>query len=310
MTARPVLSIVAVAGLGLLGACSATTGSGAAPAGPAPTSVVVQRQAVAQNTTKLVAAEVAGLGQVLTDENGRTLYRFDKDTANPPASTCDGDCATAWPPVMATGSVDVQGVDPALVGTVTRSDGSKQVTVKGWPVYRYAKDSAAGQAKGQDVGGLWHALTPGGGKAASAERQTAINTTNIPGLDTVLTDQNGMTLYLYTKDTKKPSKSNCDGACATAWPPLLANGEVAVNGVDPKLVGKVTRSDGSVQVTVGGWPVYRYAKDTAPGQANGHGVNGVWFEVEPAGCKVAEGKKPLTSSSSGAAGADPGSASY
>ncbi|GHF65114.1 putative lipoprotein with Yx(FWY)xxD motif [Amycolatopsis bartoniae] len=311
MSARLVLSVTAVAGLGLLGACSATTGASPAPT-PAPTPVAVQRQAVAVQA-KLVAADVAGLGQVLTDQDGHTLYRFEKDTANPPASTCEGTCATAWPPVLATGTVDVEGVDPKLVGTLTRGDGSTQVTVNGWPVYRYAKDTAAGQANGQDVGDTWHAVTPTGGKATTQEQQTAINTTNIPGLDTVLTDQNGRTLYLYTKDSKKPSKSTCDGACATAWPPLLAQGDVQVNGVDPKLVGKVTRGDGTVQVTIGGWPVYRYAKDTAAGQANGHAVNGVWFELEQNGCKVADGKKPLTttgSPSSTAPAADPGGSSY
>ena len=57
------------------------------------------------------------------------------------------------------------------------------------------------------------------------------------------------------------------------------------NGVDPALVGTVTRSDGSEQVTVGNWPVHQFVKDTAPGQTNGHGVGGVWFVIEEEGCK-------------------------
>jgi predicted lipoprotein with Yx(FWY)xxD motif len=317
MSARLVVSATAVLSLGLLGACSsAAAGSPGADSGT-PTPVAAQRQA-AQKAVKLTAADVTGLGQVLTDTDGKTLYRFAKDTATPPTSSCAGDCAAAWPPLLATGSVDVRGVDAKLVGMLTRPDGSQQITVNGWPVYTYAKDTVAGEAKGQGVGDTWNAVTPTGGKATAAQAQTAINTTNIPGLDTVLTDQNGMTLYLYTKDTKKPSKSNCDGACATAWPPLTVQGNrgVQINGVDPKLVGKVKRADGTEQVTIGGWPAYRYGKDTAPGQAGGHAVGGVWFEFEPNGCKVADGKKPLnttTSSPPSAAAstaANPGGSGY
>ncbi|HVV10037.1 SCO0930 family lipoprotein [Amycolatopsis sp.] len=298
MSARLIVSAAAVLSLGLLGAC--TSGAGSPATTPSQAPVAIQKQAATSpGTVKLTAAGVADLGQVLTDANGMTLYRFDKDTSRPPKSNCDGACATTWPPVIATGSVDVQGLDASLVGTVTRADGTQQVTVNGWPIYRYAKDTAAGQATGQGVGGTWAAVTPAGGKAAAPVIDTEINTTDIPGLDTVLTDQNGMTLYLFTKDSKKPSKSTCDGACATTWPPLLAVGEVKINGVDPKLVGKVTRSDGSAQVTVGGWPMYRYSKDTAPGQANGHAVGETWFEVEPAGCKVAAGKEPVTAGTGG-----------
>jgi predicted lipoprotein with Yx(FWY)xxD motif len=309
MSARLVLSATAVVSLGLLGACSAAGGSTSGATAP----VAVQRQAVSQQAVKLVAMDVERLGQVLTDADGKTLYRFEKDTAHPPKSTCDGDCATAWPPLLATGAVDVQGVDPKLVGTVTRTDGSAQITVNGWPVYTYGKDTAAGEAKGQGVGGTWNAITPTGGKAVAVtagQQQTAINTTNIPGLDTVLTDQNGLTLYLFTKDSKKPSRSTCDGDCATNWPPLLVQGSAGVqsNGVDPKLVGTVERADGTEQVTIGGWPAYRYAKDTAPGQANGHAVGGTWFEFEANGCKVAAGKKPLNTTTSSPSSAAPSTA--
>ena len=103
----------------------------------------------------LSVAEVGGLGEVLTDQDGMTLYRFENDTADPPASTCVDDCAAKWPPVTSTGDVRVSGVDQSLVGTVTRPDGTTQVTVKGWPVYRFAKDTAPGQTNGHGVGGTW-----------------------------------------------------------------------------------------------------------------------------------------------------------
>jgi len=285
---RTVISATfAVIGMGVLGAC----GLGAEDAGSVkPVAVQQQQQAPVTPPAKLVAAEVDGLGQVLTDGNGMTLYRFAKDAAKPPKSNCDNACATAWPPLLSDGPAEVTGVDAALVGTVIRTDGKKQVTVNGWPVYGFAKDTAPGKALGQGVDGNWAAVTPAGAKAE--EKAASVNVTEIPGLDQVLADQNGMTLYLFTKDTKKPSKSNCDGDCAAKWPPMLVKGETEVTGVDPKLIGKVTRTDGTEQVTIGGWPAYTFAKDLKPGDANGHGVGGTWYEIEPAGCKVAEGKEP------------------
>ncbi|WP_236796878.1 hypothetical protein [Amycolatopsis sp. GM8] len=117
----------------------------------------------------LNAAGAAGLGAVVTDAQGRTLYRFDGDTAAPPVSHCTGQCALTWPPVLTTtASVTLQGIDQHLVGTTTRDDGSQQVTLGGWPLYRYSRDTAAGQTTGQGAGGLWFAAAPGGGKATEA----------------------------------------------------------------------------------------------------------------------------------------------
>jgi predicted lipoprotein with Yx(FWY)xxD motif len=291
---RLIVSVTtAVAGLALLSACGQATET-AAPLAVQP---AANAAAAADSGVKLTAVELPTIGQVLTDKDGFTLYRFDKDTAKPPKSNCDGQCATTWPPVIApaTGEVEVQVVDPSVVGKVTRTDGTEQVTVGGWAVYKYSKDTQPGDAKGQAVGGTWFGVTPTGTKAgalaeapssdAPAAENTKISAGEIAGIGPILTDQNGRTLYLFQKDTKKPSKSNCEGACATTWPPVIAKGEVQLEGVDKKLVGTVKRADGSDQVTVGGWPVYTYSKDTAPGQANGQGVGGTWFTIESRGCK-------------------------
>jgi predicted lipoprotein with Yx(FWY)xxD motif len=117
----------------------------------------------------LAAKQLQQLGTVVADGNGMTLYRFDKDTAQPSVSNCDGPCLNLWPPVRANASdVHVSGIDKALVGTVTRKDGSSQLTLRGWPLYRYAKDTAAGDVRGQGVGQYWYAITPKGAKATSA----------------------------------------------------------------------------------------------------------------------------------------------
>lgn len=273
--------VVAVAaGLVLLSAC------GARP-GPAPVQPAAAQQAAAQQQQGLsvTVAELAGLGSVLTDQEGRTLYLFTKDTKDPSQTTCVAECATQWPPLLTTtAEVQVSGVDQALVGTVTRPEGGTQVTVGGWPLYTFAKDTAPGQANGQGVKDVWFAVTPDG-KKAGAPAAVSLVAKDIPDFGPALTDQDGRTIYLFTKDSKNPSQSTCDGECAANWPPLIATGDVTLTGVDSALVGRVARADGSEQVTVGGWPVYTFVKDTAPGQTNGHGADGNWFVIEAAGCK-------------------------
>jgi predicted lipoprotein with Yx(FWY)xxD motif len=104
------------------------------------------------------------MGSVVTDKDGFILYRFDKDTANPPKSNCVETCAQVWPPVLTQGAPNVAGVDPALVGTVARPDGAMQVTIGGWPVYKFSNDKAPGKWAGQGVGGTWWVIAPDGKK--------------------------------------------------------------------------------------------------------------------------------------------------
>ncbi|MCK2243080.1 MULTISPECIES: hypothetical protein [unclassified Crossiella] len=113
------------------------------------------------------ARQVGALGQVITDHEGYTLYRFDKDTAKPAKSNCADTCAVQWPPVLADGNFQVEGIDPALVSTVERADGAQQVTVGGWPLYRFFQDAKPGESRGHGKGGTWHAATPDGKKAAA-----------------------------------------------------------------------------------------------------------------------------------------------
>ncbi|GGT19693.1 hypothetical protein GCM10010207_18580 [Streptomyces atratus] len=100
------------------------------------------------------------LGTIIVNEAGRTLYAFDKDTTSPAMSNCYTDCAAKWPAVPAT--TTVKGIDPSLLGSVTRKDGTKQLTIKNHPVYLFAGDQAAGDTQGQALKGVWHALTPQG----------------------------------------------------------------------------------------------------------------------------------------------------
>jgi predicted lipoprotein with Yx(FWY)xxD motif len=110
------------------------------------------------------AANVGGLGTILVDPKGRTLYLFRSDSG--PESTCSGACAATWPPLRATGKPTVGGgADASLVGTTSRADGEHQVTYNGHPLYLYAGDEKAGDTRGQgltDFGAGWYVLSPAG----------------------------------------------------------------------------------------------------------------------------------------------------
>jgi predicted lipoprotein with Yx(FWY)xxD motif len=100
-----------------------------------------------------------------------------------------------------------------------------------------------------------------------------------------LADGKGMTLYMFTKDTK--DTSNCYDKCATAWPPLLQSDKPTMkDGADASLLGTTTRKDGAVQVTYAGMPLYYYFKDKAPGDVTGQKNNDVWYVVAPDGTVI------------------------
>lgn len=116
---------------------------------------------------------------------------------------------------------------------------------------------------------------------APAASGTALGTTTIGG-KTVLTNAKGFTVYWFAPDT--PASSKCNGSCAAFWPPVKGPA-TAGSGVTGKL-GTITRSDGSVQATYNGHPLYTYVGDHAPGQAAGNGINasgGLWYEVTASG---------------------------
>jgi predicted lipoprotein with Yx(FWY)xxD motif len=118
-------------------------------------------------TEELIGKRVAKMGRVVTDEDGWVLYRFDKDTADPPTSNCSGICAQVWPPVLTDGEPALTGIAEDRIGTITRQDGTRQVTLGGWPLYRYVGDRKPGQWKGQGVSGTWFVVAPDGKKNLS-----------------------------------------------------------------------------------------------------------------------------------------------
>ena len=111
-----------------------------------------------------VALRTTQLGATLVDSHGRTLYLFEKDTTT--ASTCDGACASVWPPLTTNGKPQAQaGISAAKLGTTKRNDGKVEVTYAGHPLYYYVSDTEPGQLSGEGLdqfGATWDAVAPSG----------------------------------------------------------------------------------------------------------------------------------------------------
>jgi predicted lipoprotein with Yx(FWY)xxD motif len=140
--------------------------------------------------------------------------------------------------------------------------------------------------------GVTIALLAACGEATPAgpgdEQRAALGTAEVSGLGSVLVDAEGFTLYELK--TESDGQIQCTGECAEAWPPVIAPGGVALappSGV-AATIGTVARPDGRLQVTFAGKPLYRFAGDSQPGQANGQGQGGVWFAVQPSGADSPE----------------------
>jgi predicted lipoprotein with Yx(FWY)xxD motif len=115
---------------------------------------------------------------------------------------------------------------------------------------------------------------------------------------TVLTDAKGRTLYWFAIDT--PTTSKCTGSCATYWPPVIGKPVAAKGASLPHALGSITRSNGQVQATYDGHPLYTYVGDTAAGDVKGNGLKlsgGLWWAITPSGAKLSS-----TASSSGGGG--------
>jgi len=144
-------SLVAISAL-LLAACRSGGSGSSAPS----------------SATGALAVSVAhtDAGDALSGAGGMTLYVFANDTDG--TSTCTGDCATKWPPLLGDGAQVTAGDGVAgSFGTTTRGDGSQQVTHDGQPLYYYSGDSAAGDSNGDGFGGVWSIAPPGDGAAES-----------------------------------------------------------------------------------------------------------------------------------------------
>jgi predicted lipoprotein with Yx(FWY)xxD motif len=167
------------------------------PAKPTPTPVVVTGLKLTTNVT---------LGNIITDNNGMAVYFFSKDVAGTPS--CVDACAVKWPPFYKENPSLGTGLSATDFGVVTRADGSKQTTYKGWPLHYFSGDINAGDANGDAFANLW--------AVAKADYSVMFGNAQLIGLDaalytdqgvagtgasTFITDPLGRTLYMFSKDT-------------------------------------------------------------------------------------------------------------
>jgi predicted lipoprotein with Yx(FWY)xxD motif len=165
----------------VLAACSSSPGTAASTTAATPTTTApptTSGPGAATTTTTapggvtpvyaVRTGTVPGLGKVLVDGQGFTLYVFEPDKQSG-KSTCYGQCAQGWPPLLLPTGVPTPvagpGVTDSLLGTAARTDGTTEVTYNRWPLYLWVNDSSPGQATGQGVnnlGGLWYVLAPDG----------------------------------------------------------------------------------------------------------------------------------------------------
>ncbi len=148
---RALMTLLLPLALAACGSAAAGYGGGAAPGSPGPATISVGS---------------SSLGQILVGANSNTLYLFEADTST--QSTCSGACAQAWPPLTTTGAPKAaSGASASLLGTTARSDGTRQVTYNGHPLYYFVSDTKPGDTNGEGstaFGAGWDVLSSTGGK--------------------------------------------------------------------------------------------------------------------------------------------------
>ena len=208
-----------------------------------------------------------GSGWTLIDDKGMTIYTFDRDEGAPGRSTCNEECPTTWPPMLA---AEDAGNAPGW-SKIKRNDGALQWAYKGRPIYRYALDAFPGAGFGDGVDSVWRiAIIPIPTPAEINMGPTV--------LGKVLTDAKGMTLYTADADTAG-AKPSCTDKCLWSWTPVTA--PLMAAAFDDWTA--VQLDNGARQWAYKGKPLYRHVADVAAGEINGTKIKG-WSAtvLEPA----------------------------
>lgn len=222
-------------------------------------------------------------GSVLTDKDGRTLYFFSLDANG--SSSCTGGCAGIWPIYYSAELSSDTEINQEDVGVITRADGSKQSTYKGWPLYYYASDEKAGDIKGDAVNNIWFVAKPdyvlmivnnqligADGNHYKADLSIGEEAT------AYFTDDRGRTLYAF-----KPDKFNQntftkeDFSNDAVWPIYQKSVGPIPSIINKDLIANINVF-GKTQLTYQGWPLYYFGQDTNRGDNKGVSVPqpGVW----------------------------------
>ncbi len=239
------------------------------PAPPSPAATTVPAAPPVSSDTVKTAS--TSLGTVLTDARGMTLYFFTPDIPGSGNSTCYGQCEKFWPVFFTPSPVLSPPLAAADFSVITRTDGTKQTSYKGWPLYYYLSDTRPGDLKGEGVTGNWFVAKP----------DYTVMLVRQPGAGEFLTDGSGRSLYFLASENT--GETACTGACLTNWPAFSAGSLVAPSILKSSDFAGAKRPDGTTQSLFRGRLLYYFIKDTKPGDKNGQGVNNVWFVANSTG---------------------------
>lgn len=230
----------------------------------------------------------ATLGNILVDGNGNTLYFFAKDTNG--TSKCEGTCPNTWPIFYVEDLEIGTGLVSSDFGEITRSDGEKQITYKGWPLYYYSpaadgKVEAPGATGGENINSVWFVAKP--------DYSIMFATTQLVGADgknytnsyaegtgetQYFVDGSGRTLYSFSKDyTNTNTFTAADLSNNSVWPIFYKDLESIPSTLNANDFGMIL-VHGEEQLTYKGWPLYYYGSDVARGDNKGVSFPspGVW----------------------------------
>ena len=176
---RPITLLAGAALLPLTALAACGSGSNVTAASQAPKPAAAHSAARHAPTVRVAKTR---LGKILVNSRGRTLYLFKRDSGR--KSACFGACATAWPPLRASGKPTVgRGAKASLVGTTRRSDGKPQVTYNGHPLYTFIMDKKSGDTKGEGFtafGGRWFVVSPAGRQVSRRPSRSASGASSSP----------------------------------------------------------------------------------------------------------------------------------
>lgn len=235
----------------------------------------------------LQLASNAKFGAVITDNTGKTLYFFAIDANG--TSGCTGGCEVIWPVYYSAELSDNAGINAADVGVITRADGKKQNTYKGWPLYYYKNDVAAGDINGDGVGGTWFVgktdysiMLVNNQLVGENTKQYTETLAEGPGITQYFTDGNGRTLYAFAPDkSNKNTYTNADFSNNGLWPLYESDVKSLPSVIKAEFAGQITVF-GRKQLTYKGWPLYYFGQDTKRGDNKGvsYPVPGIWPVVK------------------------------
>jgi predicted lipoprotein with Yx(FWY)xxD motif len=243
---------------------------------PAPSSYL-QTPETTVTGIKLVAN--ANFGNILTDNNGRSLYFFSNDVSG--ASNCKDGCIVSWPVFYKENPALGTGLNSSDFAVITRADGSKQNTYKGWPLYYFANDAKAGDTNGDAIDSLWVIARPDYAVMISHAQLTGLDgyqytSQSIEGAEVsqYITDGYGRTLYTFKGDSASKNKfTKADFSNNGVWPiDTVSFAGVAFPSILDKTQFTTIDVFGKTQLVYKGHPLYFFGQDNAT-RGNTKGVS-------------------------------------